>query len=43
MENISNNLFLRDSEMDIVIIWVGAIMDDAIHIKIEVVKFWDLY
>lgn len=42
MEDVSKNLFLRDAKMDILIIGVGALVDDAIHVQIEIVKFWNL-
>ena len=42
MENILENLLLTDSEVRIVIVGVGADVDDAVHVEVEVVKLWDL-
>lgn len=42
MENVSENLFLRDAEVNVLIIWVGALVDDAIHIQVEIVELWNL-
>ena len=38
MENILENFLFTDSEMRIVVIRVGTNVNDAIHVKIEVVK-----
>lgn len=42
MEDVSKNLFLRNTEVDILVIWMRTLMDDAIHVQIEIVKFWNL-
>lgn len=42
MTDILENLFFCDSEMWVIIFWVRTRMDDAIHVQIQVVKFWKL-
>lgn len=42
VEDVSKNLLLRDAKMDILIIWMGALMNDPIHVQIEIVKLWYL-
>lgn len=42
MEDVSKNLFLRNAKVDILVIRVGTLMDDPIHVQIEIVKFWNL-
>ena len=41
-EYFCEDLVLRHSEHRVVIIWMGAHVDDAVHVKIEIVKLWDL-
>lgn len=42
MKDVCKNLFLRNAKVDILIIRVGALMDDSIHVKVEIVEFWNL-
>ena len=42
VENVLEYLLLTDSEVRIVIVGVGADVDDAVHVKVKVVKLWDL-
>lgn len=42
MEDVSENLLLGNAEVDILIIWMGALMDDPIHVQIQIVKLWNL-
>lgn len=42
MEDVCKNLFLRDAKVDILIVWVRTLVDDAIHVQIEIVKLWNL-
>lgn len=42
MKDIGKNLIFWDSEVDIVIIWMWALMYNAIHVQVQVVKFWNL-
>lgn len=42
MEDVSKYLFLRDAKVDILIIRVRALVDDAVHVQIEIVKLWNL-
>ena len=34
MKNICKDFFFRDSEVDVVIIRMGAIVNDAIHVQV---------
>ena len=40
--DVFEDLFLCDSEVRVVIFGMRAYMDDAIHVQIQVVKFWQL-
>lgn len=42
MENVCKNLLFGDAEVNVFIIWMRTLMDDPIHVQIEIVKFWDL-
>ena len=42
MEYVAVYLFLSDTKVSIRIIGMRAHMNDAIHIQIQVVKFWNL-
>lgn len=42
MEDVSKNLFLRNAKVDIFVVGVGTLMDDPVHVQIEIVKFWNL-
>lgn len=42
VKNIGKNLIFWDSEVDIVIIWMWTLMYNAIHVQVQVVKFWNL-
>ena len=42
MENVLEYFLLTDSEVRVVIIGVGADVDDAVHVKVQVIKLWDL-
>lgn len=42
MKDVCKNLFLRNAKVDILIIRVGALMDNSIHVKVEIVEFWNL-
>lgn len=42
MEDVCKNLFLRNAKVDILIVWVRTLVDDAVHVQIEVVKLWNL-
>ena len=42
MENVLKYLLFTDSEVRIVIVGVGADVDDAVHVKVQVIKLWDL-
>lgn len=42
MEDVSKNLLLRDAKVDIFIVGVRALVDDAVHVQIEIVKLWNL-
>lgn len=42
MEDVCKNLFLRNAKVDIFIVWVRTLVDDAVHVQIEVVKLWNL-
>ena len=39
VENIGKNLFFRDSEMRVVVFWVGAHVYYSIHVQIQIVEF----
>lgn len=40
-EDGSKNLWFSDAEEGIVVVWVGAVVDDAVHVEVEVVEFRD--
>lgn len=42
MKDVGKYLFLRYAEVDILIIGVGALVNNSIHVQIEIVKFWNL-
>lgn len=42
MKDVCKNLFFRNAKVDILIIRVGALMDNSIHVKVEIVEFWNL-
>lgn len=42
MENVCKDLLLRNAKVDVFIIWVGALMNNSIHVKIEIVEFGNL-
>lgn len=42
MKDVAKYLFLRYAEVDVLIIGVGALMNNSIHVQIEIVKFWNL-
>ena len=42
IEDVVENLVLRDAKRWVVIIGVGTDVDDAIHVQIEVIKLWNL-
>lgn len=42
MKYIGKNLFFAYSEVRIIIIWMRTYMDYAIHIKVQIIKFWHL-
>ena len=42
VENVLKYFLLTDSEVRVVIVGVGADVDDAVHVKIQVVELWDL-
>lgn len=42
VEDVGKNLLLRNSEVDILVVGVGALMDDSIHVEIEIVEFRNL-
>ena len=42
MKNVLEDLLLTDSEVRIVIVGVGADVDDAVHVEVEVVKLRNL-
>ena len=42
MADVFEDLFLRDSEVWVVIFRMGADVDNAVHVKVQVVKFWQL-
>ena len=42
MENVLENLLLADSEVRIVIVGMGADVDDAVHVQVQVVKLRNL-
>ena len=42
MEDVCKNLFLRDAKVDIFVVGVGTLVDNPIHVQIEIVKLWDL-
>ena len=42
MENVLEYFLLTDSEVRVVIVGVGADVDDAVHVKVQVVELRDL-
>lgn len=42
MKNVSENLLLRDAKMHILVVWVGTLVNDPVHVQIEIVKFRNL-
>lgn len=42
MEYINKDLFLGDSKVRVIVIWVRTLVNDAIHVKVQVVEIWDL-
>lgn len=42
MEDVSKNLLLRNAKVDILVVRVGALMNNPVHVQIEIVKFWNL-
>ncbi len=42
MEDVGENLFLRNAKVDILVVGVGTLMDNPIHVQIEIVKFGNL-
>lgn len=42
MEDVSKNLLLRNAKVNILIIWVWTLMNNPVHVQIEIVKFWNL-
>lgn len=43
VEDVCKNLLLRNSKVDILVIGVGALMNDSIHVQIEIVEFGNLW
>ena len=42
MEDVCDDLLLGDPEVRVVVVWVGAVVDDAVHVEVEVVELGDL-
>lgn len=42
MEDVCKNLFLRDAKVDVLVIGMGTLVDNPIHVQIQIVKLWDL-
>ena len=42
VEDVSKNLFLRNAKVNVLVIRVGTLVDDPIHVQIEIVKLWNL-
>lgn len=42
MENVGKNLLLRDAEVDVLVVGVGALMNDAVHVQVEVIELGNL-
>lgn len=42
MEDVCKDLLLRNTKVDILVIRVGALMNNSIHVKIEIVEFGNL-
>ena len=42
VENVLEYFLLTDSEVRVVIVGVGADVNDAVHVKVKVVELWDL-
>ena len=42
VEDILEYLFLRDAEVRVVVLGMGAYVDHAIEIQVQVVKLWNL-
>lgn len=42
VEDVCKNLLLRNSKVDILVIGMGALMNNSIHVKIEIVEFGNL-
>lgn len=42
VEDVCKNLLLRNAKVDILVIRVGALMNNSIHVKIEIVEFGNL-
>lgn len=42
MEDVGKNLLLGNAKVDILIVRVGTLVDNPIHIQIEIVKLWNL-
>lgn len=42
MEDIGKDFLLGNAEVDILVVRVGTLVDDPVHVQIEIVKFWNL-
>lgn len=42
VKNVAKNLFFSNSKVRVVVIWMWAGMNDAIHVQVQVVKLGDL-
>lgn len=42
VEDIREDLLLGNAEVHILIVWVGALVYNPVHVQIEVVKLWNL-
>ena len=42
MEDVAEYLVLCDAKVRVAIVWMGADVDDAIHVQIQVIKLGDL-
>lgn len=42
VEDVSEDLFLGDAEVDVLIVGVGTLVNDPIHVQVEIVEFWNL-
>lgn len=42
MEDIGEDLLLGDAEVHVLVVGVRALVDDPVHVQVQMIKLWDL-